>query len=221
MRRNVIGALLAVLFVSACLGNDAASNVVVNPRPAGPAGLIQWDEPDHVANLGSGWTVRACDGLGGFLCVERDGVQVGTLERMTSALSSFDNVDPAADSASNLANLADGFHDAIGSDLAEGCPADYVFEKLGPDAFVLAESPGIFFGFVSMLPDGAPLDMNLQYATIVGSQVISITAGAYKGGCLGRDDLATLGTWDSITLSEFRPFLEAALHDSPLPTSGQ
>ncbi len=219
MQRNVIGALVAVVFMSACLGNDAASDTVVDPRPAGPAGLIQWDEPDHVANLGGGWTVRACDGLGNFMCVERDELQVGTLERTTFSVS-IESLFPAADAAPNLADLAHGFHEAIESDQADKCPADYVFEKLGPDSFVLAGSPGIFYGFVGMLADGAPSDMNLQYATIIGSQVISVTAGAYQGGCLGRDGLSTLSTWDSITLSEFRPFLEAALHDSPLPTSG-
>ncbi len=220
MQRNVIGALVAVVFMSACLGNDAASDTVVDPRPAGPAGLIQWDEPDHVANLGGGWTVRACDGLGSFMCVERDGLQVGTLERTTFSVS-IESLFPAADAAPNLADLADGFHEAIESDQADKCPADYVFEKLGPDSFVFAGSPGIFYGFVGMLADGAPSDMNLQYATIIGSQVISVTAGAYDGGCLGRGGLSTLSTWDSMTLSEFRPFLEAALHDSPLPTSGR
>ncbi len=42
-----------------------------------------------------------------------------------------------------------------------------------------------------------------------------IVAIAYdEGGCPGRDDLST---WDSATLAEFRPLLEAVLRVTPLP----
>ncbi|MBK5265846.1 MAG: hypothetical protein JJE47_00280 [Acidimicrobiia bacterium] len=129
----------------------------------------------------------------------------------------MDNLDPDADPVANLDALADGFHAAIGADRAAGCPSDYGSENLGPDAFVLGGARGVFYGYVGMLlPDGQPSELNLQYVTIVGSQIISITAIAYdEGACPGRDGEST---WDSPTLSKFRPYLDAALHDSPLPS---
>lgn len=149
------------------------------------------------------------------MCVERDGRPVGSIEAISYPISSFDNLDSAAAADINLLAFAKAFHEAVAADRAAGCGPDYGFEKLGPDEFTLGGSSGIFYGFVGNLADGAPSELNQQYATIVGDQVISITAIAYdEGGCPGRDDTST---WDSLTLSEFRPFLERALHDSPLP----
>lgn len=218
MRSHTFGVVLVVLLVTACLGNDAASNSTGSARPAGSAGLIQWSDPAHTADLGGGWTARVCEGAGSFLCIEREGVAVGIVEALSYPVTSFDGLDPAVDVSVNLDAFAEGFHDAIGSDRTEGCGAEYGFEVLGPDSFQLAGDPGVFYGFVGMLPDGAPSELNLQYATIVGDDLILITAVGYdEGGCPGRDDLSS---WDSIGLSEFRPFLEAALGDSPLPVVG-
>ena len=212
---DVTAQLLAVV-VSGCLGNDAASIDTGPPRPDGAAGMIAWGDPGHVADLGGGWTVQACEGGGPFMCVERDGRQVGTLETIIYDISSFDTLDPDADAETNLRAFADDFHASISADRAAGCGADYVFESLGPDDFVVGGTNGVFYGFVGALADGAPSELNQQYATIVGDRVVSITAIAYdEGGCPGRDDTSS---WDSLTLSEFRPFLERALHDSPLPS---
>ncbi len=210
-----IGAL-AVLLAS-CLGNDAAANEPdVSPKSTSAPVAISWDDPTKATLLPDGWSIRKCEGEAPFMCVERDGSPVGALEIIAYPVSSFDALDPTGDPANNLSELAGGFHEALSSDRLATCGADYGFERLGPDEFALGEGPGTFYGFVGTLPDGSPSELNLQYATIVGDQIISITAIAYdEGGCPGRDDQSS---WDSATLSEFRPVLEQALEDSPVPS---
>ena len=219
MRSNTVGqAVLVLLLACACLGNDASFNNTGPTRPAGSAGIIQWSDPAHTADLGGGWTARVCEDAGSFLCIEREGVAVGTVEALSFPLSSFEDLNPAAATSVKLNAFAGGFHEAVRSDRTAGCPADYGVEFLGPERFRLAGEPGMFYGFVGTLGDGAPSELNVQYASIVGDQVIVLAAIAYdEGGCPGRDDLSS---WDSIALSEFRPFLEPALENSPLPVGG-
>ncbi|MGH8957074.1 MAG: hypothetical protein ACRDVK_00200 [Acidimicrobiia bacterium] len=130
-------------------------------------------------------------------------------------IGSFDDLDPRGDPRENLELFASGFAEAIGSDRAAGCGPDHGFDPFPVGDFVLGGTPGIGFGFVGTLPDGEPSELNLQYATVVGDQILSVVAIAYdEGGCPGRDDLSG---FDSSTLAEFRPRLEAILHESPLP----
>ncbi len=217
LTRNTIQTLvIGAVVLSACLGNDAGTIDTGPARADGAAGMIQWDDRDHIADLGGGWTVQACGGDSPLMCVDRDGSPVGTIEAIRSPISSFDSLDQAAGDDINLLAFAKAFHEAVAADRAAGCGADYGFEKLGPDEFTLGGGSGVFYGFVGNLPDGAPSELNQQYAAIVGDQVVAITAVAYdEGGCPGRDDASS---WDSLSLSEFRPFLERALHDSPLPS---
>ncbi len=219
MRRNIIGqAVLVVLLASACLGNDASFRSSDPTRPAGSAGLIQWSDPAHTADLGGGWTARVCDAGGDLLCVEKDRVAAGTVEARSLPLSSFKDLNSEAATSVKLNAVAEGFHESVGSDRTAACPTDYSVEILGPERFRLAGDPGMFYGFVGTLGDGAPSELNLQYASIVGDQVVVLAAIAYdEGGCPGRGGLSN---WDSIALSEFRPFLEPALEDSPLPFGG-
>ncbi len=211
----VLGGLL--LLLPACLGNDAAANDPTIPA-AGPddkAPRFDWSDRT-VTDFGDGWTAVRCEGDGPFMCVERDGEWVGTLEALSYEVGSFDVMDPAADPITNLEAMAEEYYEVIGSDRASFCGADYGFERLGPDEFVLGGQPGVFYGYVGTLADGTPSELNLQYATIVGGQIVGVTAIAYdEGGCPGRDDVSS---WDSVTLSEFRTMLENSLHDSPLPS---
>jgi len=199
------------LLMAACLGNDAAAyDPTISTKPpattatsqppdtepvtetpatsqppedAGPA-IVDWGDPSIVADLGNGWTVRACEGDGPFLCVEESGMLVGTIEGIAFPVSSFDSLDPAADDRSNLATSAAGFHASLETDRSTGCGAGYGFERLGTDDFVLSATPGVFYGYVGTMPDGSSSELNLQYATIVGDQIVSLTAIAYdEGGC--------------------------------------
>lgn len=210
----------ALMALTACgvsdLGNVSTSTTLApDLPPTGVGAVVDWEDPTKVAELEGGWTVRACEGEGPLLCVERGGETVGVVEAMLFPVASFDDLDPNGEPRENLELFAAGFIEAIGSDRAAGCGADYGFDPFPVEDFVLGGTPGVSFGFVGSMPDGKPSELNLQYATIVGEEILSIVATAYdEGGCPGRDDL---GGFDTAALSEFRPRLEEVLLESALP----
>jgi hypothetical protein len=186
-----------------------------DPPVEGDAPIVDWTDPGKTVTFDDGWTIHACEGDAPLLCVEREGVAVGAVEALAYPVESLAWFDPSSGSDENLAALAEDFARVLGSDRASGCGNDYVFEPFSPEPFVLANTPGIFFGFSGTMPDGDPSELNLHYATLVEDRIISIVAGAYdEGGCLGRDELSGFNTAD---LAELRPHLESALHESPLP----
>ncbi|MGH8946084.1 MAG: hypothetical protein ACRDVL_08045 [Acidimicrobiia bacterium] len=209
----------AAVTIAACTGPTADPGGTDAPMPDQPrdgvGAMVDWEDTGKVVELQDGWTVHACEGDAPVLCVEREGLPVGVVEAIAYPVSSFDDLDPAADPGTNLRAFAQGFVEAIGADRAAGCGPEYEFQPIPVEAFVLGGTPGIAYGFVGTMPDGRSSELNLQYATIVGDQVLSIVAIAYDGGgCPGRDELST---FDSDTLADFRPHLESLLHESPLP----
>ena len=84
-----------------------------------------------------------------------------------------------------------------------------------PQPITLGDTPGISFGYIGTMRDGSPSELNLQYAAVVGDQIVSIVAIAYDEGCPGRDDLSG---FRSSELAEFRPYLEEVLTTTPLPS---
>lgn len=185
------------------------------PPPTSVPPMVDWHDSEAVASLADGWTVQACEGEALLLCVSRNGSPVGTVEALSYPVESFPDIDPDADTSSQLRTLADGFFEALGSDRADGCGPDYEFEAIPGRDFKLGWTPALAYGFTGTMPDGQPSELNLQYATIVGDQIVSIVATAYdEGGCPGRDDLSGFTSKD---LAAFRPHLEKVLESSPLP----
>lgn len=184
--------------------------------PTGDAPIVDWTDSSKVLELGDGWTVAACEGDAPLLCVSKDGVAQGGVEAASYDLDSIPDIDPEDDVDTQLRALAEGFMQAIGTDRAEGCGPDYVFEPIEPTPFVLANLPGMVYGFVGTMPDGRPSELNLQYATVIDAQIVTVAAIAYdEGGCPGRDDL---GGFTTESLVSFRPYLEEVFHESPLPS---
>jgi hypothetical protein len=218
---RVLVSSAALFFVIACgVSNDGAAPTTApapDQPPVGLGAVVDWEDPSLVVELDGGWALHACEGDGALLCVERAGRAVGVVEALSYPIDSFEDLDREHDPRENLDLYAAGFFEAIGSDRAIGCGSDYVFRPFPVEDFVLGGTPGISFGFEGKLPNGTPSELNLQYATIVGEHVLSIVAIAYDGGgCPGRDDLSG---FHSTTLDEFRPQLEAVLHESPLPVT--
>lgn len=216
--RNIASLLLSLAIASAC-GDPVADPGEVpqgDRPPTGDSSIVDWEDPTKVVEVGGGWTIAACHGDAPILCVSKDGVAQGGVEATSYDIGALPHVDPEADSDAQLRSLAEGFTEAIGSDRSEGCGPDYRFEPIGPEAFVLGNTPGLAFGFQGTMSDGRPSELNLQYATIVGDRIVAITAIAYdEDGCPGRDDL---GGFTSEMLAEFRPHLEEVLPESPLPS---
>ncbi len=194
---------------------DDGTTVAPDQPPDGGGAIVDWVDPTKGVDVGDGWFVAACEGDAPILCVERDGEIVGGVEAQKFPISSLTFFDPNADDATNLAALADDFIDVFVEDRAIGCGEDYELIPVPPAPFVLANTPGVVYGFEGKLGDGTQSEFNLHYTAVVGEDVVSISASAYdEGGCPGRDDL---GGFDSQQLKDFRPYLEEILHESPLP----
>lgn len=177
--------------------------------------IVDWDDPAVIADLGDGWQLHACAGDAPLLCASRDGEEAGVVEAHAFAITSVDVIDPAAAAADNLAALAADYLAIFETDRAAGCGAGYEFEPIPPNPIVLGGASGLAYGFVGRMPDGAPSEVQLQYAAIVESKVLLLTASAYdEGGCPGRDDL---GGFTSSQLLELRDPWEAILPAVPLP----
>jgi hypothetical protein len=190
-----------------------------DPEPDQPQNgiglIVDWSDPSRVLELDEGWTIQACEGDAPLLCVEEEGVHAGLVEGLAYPIESYPDLDPTADTDTNLGAVARGFLESLRSDRSDGCGADYDFQPIEPEPFVLANTPGMVYGFVGTTSSGDPSELILQYATIVGDQIVLIVAAAYdEGGCPGRDEL---GAFESEALFRFRPYLEMVLHESPLP----
>ncbi len=225
-RRNLlVSSILSILVLAACSSSvqfpevetptsAPASTSTSTTLPSFERQAVDWFDPAVVAEFEGGWAVHACEGDAPLLCVERHGDTVGTIDAMAYSMSSFDDLDPSDDAATNLRRFAEGFIESLGDDRAAGCGADYQFTPLDAESFPIGGA-GVFYGFEGRLANGSPSELNLQYATIVGDSIVTMVAIAYDDdGCPGRDD--TSG-WESATLAEFRPWLERVLVDSPLP----
>lgn len=204
----------ATLTLAACTAGDDTS-APTGPTPPAVAGEIDWTDPTETATLADGTVIAACEGDGPFLCVERDGATIGTLEMLRFPVASFDIVDPAADLETNIRAIADDFVAALGADRAIGCGSDYRLEPLDFESFSFDDQPAFRYGYRGTMADGTPSELNLQYATIVGDEIVLVTAVAYDaGGCPGRDDLPS---FDSATLSDLSDELDAVLRQTPIP----
>jgi hypothetical protein len=215
--RTLIGIVTVLTLVSCSVQADNPD--VPEPAPDHPPEehfpIVDWSDPTKVATWEDGWSVRACEGDAPMLCVERGGNHVGVVEALGYPIVSHDSLDPAADSDTNLMALAESFFDDLRSDRLEGCGSDYGFEPIEAEPIVLANTPGLAYGFEGFMGSGAPSELIFQYATIVGDQVVLVVAAAYEeNGCPGRDELSG---FHSEELRAFRPYLEMVLHESSLP----
>lgn len=218
-RRNSVS-MVALILISALIngcGNSAADpGTTAGGESDQPSdGVVSWIDPTQVVDAGNGWQVAACEGAAALLCVSRDGDTVGTVEALGFSLSSFDTLDPSLSSDENLTRFAGGFVEALSADRAAGCGQDYAFEVIDTESAVVASLPGVTFGYRGTLPDGAPSELNIQYAAINDDTIISIVAAAYDGGgCPGRDDVSGFTSSD---LEAFLPLLGPIIANAPLP----
>ena len=189
---------------------------VSTPPTSTPTAMVDWLDPGtQITFEDAGFVVSACPGDAVQLCVENDGRTIGAVEATTYPIASFGGLDPAAAPADNLSVFAETFLTSFETDRAEGCGVDYGFDPVPAEPFELGGSPGIAFGFEGTMPDGSASELNLQYATVVEDQFVSITAIAYDDeGCPGRDSLSG---FRSAELDAFRPYLEELLRASQLP----
>jgi hypothetical protein len=175
---------------------------------------IDWADPSVIVTLGDGWTVQACEGEAPLLCVSRNGSHIGLVEANEYPLDSFEGTNPK-DPGGSLILIAEDFIDSMAADRAAGCGVGYRLDPHMTSPVTVGGQPGIRFGYTGVMADGSPSERIAQFGTIVGDEVLLLTAAAYDdGGCPGRDELATFSSAD---LAAFEPFLEAVVLSSPLP----
>jgi hypothetical protein len=77
--------LWIVVLLPACDGGPEERTGVRTDFSDAPAGVVDWD--GRVVSLQlPGWSVEFCEGEGPFLCVERDGEPVGSVELLRTAV---------------------------------------------------------------------------------------------------------------------------------------
>lgn len=218
----IVGAMVAL---AACSGTSdrpgtGSTTTTADPAPTttlDPEAGIDWGDPSRVVDLGDGFTVAACQGDAPLLCVDLNGAPAGVVEAQSYPIASLPLFDPTADDHANLTALAEDFVETFRKDRAEGCGEDYLINPVAVKPIVLAGRDGILFGFEGRLRSGDLSELNLHYAIVDDDAVVSIVANAYdEGGCPGPDDL---GGFDTTTLTDFWPHLDALLRSTPLPDS--
>lgn len=216
----VLGAAVALASCSGTSDTPGNGSTTTTSSPGStttvdPEAGVDWDDPSQVVELGDGFTVAACPGDAPLLCVALDGRQAGLLEAQSHPIATLPMFDPAADDTTNLTALAEDFLENFRVDRAEGCGADYRVNPVAVTPIVLAGRDGILFGFEGRLGDGSTSELNLHYAAVVDDAVVSISANAYDdGGCPGPGGL---DEFDTATLTNLWPHLDALLRSTPLP----
>ena len=177
-------ALLAMFTLLAATCSPTAALPVAEPTPNAPGDppSVDWGDSGRRVIFDIGWSIYACDGDAPLLCVEKDGRPVGVVEAMAHPIGSFPDLDTEESPQSTLRTFAAGFVDSLRRDRAEGCGPDYGFAPMAPQPITLGDTPGISFGYIGTMRDGSPSELNLQYAAVVGDQIVSIVAIAYDEG---------------------------------------
>ncbi len=193
------------LLLTACSASIAAPpNAPVDPpvgQPADPV-LLDWDQVVDPVDLGDGWAAADCPGEAPLVCLTRNGIAVGHVERMA-----FPIADPPRGDGGDLAWLfarAEAFATGLAADRRLGCGEDYVLEFAPHDAVWFGGVEGVRYAFTGSLADGTVVERGVAFLAIEGHHQEVLAANAYaEGGCLAAE-----GAWTVDGLAAAEPVLE-------------
>lgn len=232
--RSSLRVLVAVaaasgLLLSAC--TDAPAAAPATPEATGaPAPVatpptapveplaVDWTDPNLAIPLPGGWTLGDCDGDAPLLCIADGDTLLGSVE---AASSPFDDhlagvLHTQGLEAALRAHVA-SYHGTFRTDRAAGCPDGYAYEEHPTVTATLAGTPALRYGFSVRDADGVEVERNLNYLTILGGQLKSVTAVANATrSCVHVDEFAELLPGQ---LAELQPTLDAIAAGSVLPAS--
>jgi hypothetical protein len=205
-----IGAMaLAAVLLAGCTGGGADQpkpDVTSSPAQA----TIDWgNRPRETAALDGGFGVKACPGDAPFLCVERDGSQVGQVEYF-----SFDA--PAGAGDGTLRNLVDEDYKTFRSD-REGCSEGFKVETVDPETAEVAGKSGLRSDYSVVNAGGDTVERYVKYWLLDGGRVHLISAEAQEEGSCSPGE----GTpFSAEALEDFESSFEVLAQVSRFPAAG-
>jgi hypothetical protein len=189
--------------------------------PAAPVGpVVDWGAIPPSVDLGGSWSVGACGGTGPFLCVRKDGRNVGVVELSMFPVESFTipafkDAVARGDTTGALTALANDLYASVRKDRATICGAGYSLDALPPKPATVSGGAGIRYGFTGRNA-GKVVESQESYSTLRNGKVVIQSASAFAPeGCM----VAEAGELTPQQLTEFSPRLERLAASSKLPAS--
>lgn len=203
---------------SAAGSPSASASVPASPSavPAGP--VVDWAAIPASVDLGGGWSVGACGGTGPFMCVRKDGRNVGVVELSTFPVESFTipgfrDAVAKGDTTAALSLLANDLYGSVRKDRAGICGKGYSLETLPPKATTVSGGPGIHYGFTGRA-DGKVVESQESYSTLRDGRVVIQSALAFATeGCM----VGEAGQLTPEQLTAFAPLFGQMAASSKIP----
>lgn len=154
-----------------------------------PKVTVDWSARTIEGDLGDRWDVAFCEGEAPFICVKRDGAQVGAIELL--------DYDPAGPS---LEKWAKDHLAWLNKDRSEGCPAGYEIVGDKITHLKIAGRPAVRLSFTGTDSSGADVERGVLHSVVIDGRQYLISALGYdEDSCLGR-------TFSDFTVEELRAF---------------
>lgn len=218
---RLLGALLAAALLAGC--TDAASPTPSPDVPATPTETsapvavlaVDWTDPDLEVPLAEGWVLRDCEGDAPLLCVHDGATVLGIIEAGGRPVDP-ELADVIAEQGleAGLRSHVDGYHEAFTADRAHGCD-DYRYEAHPTELVTLAGVPALRYGFSGHSSAGVEVERNVNYVTVIGDELRTITAVANtEESCVYTDVVTELVPEELVAI---QGSLDAVAAGSQLP----
>jgi hypothetical protein len=194
VRLRAVCLVWSLILLSACGAPSTGRDEAPTATPQDAEGVVDWHRRE-VSLRAPGWSVEFCDGEGPFLCVERGGESVGSVELLSVPLRSHalltDVLARGGSEREALEAAAADFVAALGADRSSGLGEDYEMRADPPVEAVVMGKPGIRLSLEGRLADRV-LERIVQYRVIDGDTFYLLAAtgnGDVWSGYFAVDDL--------------------------------
>lgn len=177
-----------------------------------------------------GWQVRPCEGEAPFLCVLRQGRQVGTIELqrwdydkltnlqkqftelgLTPGLITYDNATDKAKVLTALKAEIARYYQTIKTDRTRTLGKPYQVQTLTPTEVKVGNLPGLSYGWKGIDKTGKVQEKSVSYMAFDGSKSLYVMVTSF-------DAAAETGSFqDLASLEQFEPTLSAIVSNLKLP----
>jgi hypothetical protein len=201
-------AVVAVLFLASCGGGapepsqSPTSQATASPVPAVP---IDWSaRPDEPVSLAGGFSVQGCPGDAPFLCISREGDEVGLVEYLNFPASPGTTVD----------GLIEDDYRTFTEDREGTCPTEFEVKTDEPAGAEVGGSEGRRSGYSVVDGDGRTVERYVKYWAVEGGAVHLVSAEAQEEGTCSPGDGAE---FSDAVLADFEPSFAAVAAGSRFP----
>lgn len=182
--------------------SDAASQN--DTTETSPNSNESWSDILGVASAPEGWQVSLCENPV-LLCVEADGTQIGTIERLSYPLSEAQDI---SDQAATLEFLQDWVEEHYATIEGDRTTADNTlqFSKLVPEEISVGSLPGLRYGFRTTHADDRLFETAIGYVATDGETLYIFTTGV-----MGNEEAGFFTT--ETALETFEPHLDQIIQN--------